>query len=80
MQKLKNPLSWQSVEKIHPPVLLMTDDADLYVPPSILRLQLSHFPGAESVVITEAGHCANWEQPEVFNKAVLDFIRKHSTR
>jgi len=80
MPKLKNTLSWETLEKIQPPVLLMTGDADLYVPPSILRLQLSHFPGAESVVIAEAGHCANWEQPEAFNKAVLDFIRKHAPR
>ena len=80
MPKLKNALSWESVEKTRPPVLLMTGDADLYVPPSMLRLQLSHFPGAESVVIAEAGHCANWEQPEAFNKAVLDFIRKHPAR
>ena len=32
---------------------------------------------AESVVVPEAGHSTYWEQPEVFNRAVLAFIRKH---
>jgi len=27
------------------------------------------------VVAPDAGHSAYWEQPEVFNRAVLDFIR-----
>jgi len=29
------------------------------------------------VVIPECGHSAFWEQPEAFNRAVLDFISKH---
>jgi pimeloyl-ACP methyl ester carboxylesterase len=32
---------------------------------------------AESVVVPEAGHSTYWEQPGVFNRAVLNFIRKH---
>ena len=31
-------------------------------------------PGAEKVVIADAGHAANIDQPEVFNGAVLDFL------
>ncbi len=33
-------------------------------------------PGAEYVVIPEAGHSANLDNVEVFNKTVLDFLRK----
>jgi pimeloyl-ACP methyl ester carboxylesterase len=33
--------------------------------------------GSQSLIIPEAGHSSYWEKPEVFNKAVLDFIRKH---
>jgi len=29
------------------------------------------------VVVPESGHSAYWEQPEIFNRAVLDFIAKH---
>jgi len=27
--------------------------------------------------VAEAGHCANWEQPAVFNREVLGFLRRH---
>jgi pimeloyl-ACP methyl ester carboxylesterase len=32
-------------------------------------------PGARKVVIPDAGHAANLDQPEIFNAAVLDFLR-----
>jgi len=31
-------------------------------------------PGARRVVISDAGHAANVDQPEAFNRAVLDFL------
>ena len=31
-------------------------------------------PGAEKVVIPDAGHAANIDQPAAFNEAVLDFV------
>jgi pimeloyl-ACP methyl ester carboxylesterase len=34
-------------------------------------------PTAKLVVVSESGHSVYWEQPEVFNRAVLDFIVKH---
>jgi pimeloyl-ACP methyl ester carboxylesterase len=36
-----------------------------------------HIKTAETVIVPEAGHSTYWEQPEVFNRAVLSFIRKH---
>ena len=32
-------------------------------------------PGAKKVVIPDAGHAANIDQPEAFNTAVLDFLK-----
>lgn len=32
-------------------------------------------PGAKKVLIPDAGHAVNIDQPEAFNKAVLDFLR-----
>ena len=71
------PLTWAKLESIKQPTLLMTGDGDLYLPPSLLRMQASHMPQAEVVILPEAGHNANWEQPEIFNKTVLAFIAKH---
>jgi len=33
-------------------------------------------PGAEKVVIADAGHAANIDQPAAFNAAVLSFLGK----
>ncbi|HWB67051.1 MAG TPA: alpha/beta fold hydrolase [Mycobacteriales bacterium] len=35
-------------------------------------------PDAEKVVIPEAGHAANIDQPAAFNAAVVDFLRRHA--
>ena len=72
------PMTWSRVESIRHPILLLTGDGDLYTPPALLRMQAQHMRHAEVVVVPEAGHCANWEQPEVFNRTVLDFLRRHA--
>lgn len=72
------PMTWERVEGIRHPTLLMTGDGDLYTPPALLRMQAQHLPHAELAVIQEAGHCANWEQPEAFNRIVLDFLGRHA--
>jgi pimeloyl-ACP methyl ester carboxylesterase len=59
------------------PVLLIAGAADLITPPSITRILQSKIPNAELVVAPEAGHSVYWEQPDIFNRAVLDFIGKH---
>jgi len=35
-------------------------------------------PGAELVVIKGAAHLPNIEQPEAFNAAIGDFLRRHA--
>jgi pimeloyl-ACP methyl ester carboxylesterase len=70
-------VTWARLEALETPVLLIAGDADLYMPPSVLRLFASHMPHAEAVVIPETGHSAYWENPEVFNRTVLAFLAKH---
>jgi pimeloyl-ACP methyl ester carboxylesterase len=60
------------------PTLLITGDADLVNPPSILRMVARHMVGSEIVIVPEAGHSTYWEQPDIFNGAVLRFLAKHS--
>jgi len=76
-QPMRNRITWASLETIAVPTLLLTGDADLYAPPAVMRLFAARIRNAESLVVPEAGHSAYWEQPETFNKAVLDFIRRH---
>ena len=73
-QATKNRITFAALETIGTPTLLLTGDADLYTPPSVLRLFAERFPNCESVVIPECGHSAFWEQPEIFNRTVLGFI------
>lgn len=53
------------------PVHLIFGDADLYSPPALARPLLDVFPDARLSVIGETGHAPFWEQPEVFNRALL---------
>jgi pimeloyl-ACP methyl ester carboxylesterase len=76
VQKFANVITWAKIETISLPTLLIGGDADLYTPPSMLRLQASHLRHAEMVLIAEAGHAPNWEQPEAFNRTLLAFLGK----
>jgi pimeloyl-ACP methyl ester carboxylesterase len=76
-QATRNRITFAALETIATPTLLISGDADLYTPPPVLRLFAARFPRCESLVIPECGHSAFWEQPEAFNRAVLDFIGKH---
>jgi pimeloyl-ACP methyl ester carboxylesterase len=76
-QKLRNVITLQRLESIHTPTFLLTGGADMFAPPAVQRLFAARIHDAKSVVIPEAGHSSYWEQPEVFNRAVLEFIRKH---
>ena len=73
-QKMRNRITFAALETIKTPTLLITGDADLYSPPPVLRMFAARIRHAESLVIAECGHSAYWEQPEIFNRAVLDFI------
>jgi pimeloyl-ACP methyl ester carboxylesterase len=59
------------------PILLISGAADLLTPPSVMRMLQAKIPNSELVVASESGHSVYWEQPDIFNKAALDFIGKH---
>jgi pimeloyl-ACP methyl ester carboxylesterase len=76
-QPLKNTITFSMLETLAVPTLLLTGDADMYAPPPVLKMFAARIKHAESVIVPEAGHSTYWEQPDVFNRAVLNFIRKH---
>lgn len=73
-----NRIDWAALEQMTMPMLLIGGEADLYMPPPLLRIFLSHLPDGELVTIPEAGHSAYWEQPQIFNQTVLDFLSRHA--
>lgn len=76
-QTYANKISLATLEQLKAPTLLICGDADLIAPPPIVRLFAKHIPNSELVVLPECGHSAYWEQPELFNQAVLSFLRRH---
>jgi pimeloyl-ACP methyl ester carboxylesterase len=76
-QTFRNRVTFALLETISVPTLLMTGDADMYAPPPIMRMFAAHVKGSTAVVIPEAGHSGYWEQPEFFNRTVLEFIGRN---
>ena len=76
-QVFRNRVTFAALETIRVPTLLLTGDADLFAPPSVMRMFAARVKGSQSMVVPEAGHSAYWEQPEIFNRAVLEFISSY---
>ena len=64
-------------ERIRVPILLTAADADPALPPALMRMIAARIPAAETVVFEDSGHSTYWEQPEVFNRTILDFIGRY---
>ena len=76
-QPLKNRITTAMLRTLKVPTLVISGAADLATPPSIARMIAATIPNAELVVAPEAGHSVYWEEPALFNRAVLTFIAKH---
>jgi 3-oxoadipate enol-lactonase len=66
------------IENIRAPTLVITSDDDRLYTPDIARDMARRIPGAELAMIEGAGHLSNLEQPERFNRVVLDFLLRQS--
>jgi pimeloyl-ACP methyl ester carboxylesterase len=77
-QKPVNEITWARLRTMQVPTLLLYGDADLYAPPAVARMYAKNLPNSELTIVPEVGHSIYWEQPAIFNKAVLDFIGRHS--
>jgi 3-oxoadipate enol-lactonase len=60
------------LKDIKGPVLAITGEQDAAAPGT--RYIGEHVPGAKLVVIPQAAHIANIEQPEAFNRALREFL------
>lgn len=57
------------------PTLVVVGALDRLTPPKMAEDIAARIPGARVEVIADAGHLSNIEQPEAFNRIVLDFLR-----
>ncbi|MGO9606754.1 MAG: alpha/beta fold hydrolase, partial [Candidatus Binataceae bacterium] len=65
------------LEKIVSPTHVVAGAEDSLTPPAVSREMARRIPGAQLTIIEGAGHLSNIEQPEAFNRAVLDFLMEH---
>jgi|SRR5581483_4810858 len=76
-QGQRNTITYALLETLKVPVLAIAGQADQSTPPALMRQFVAHIPGCRYETVPEAGHAAFWEQPEIWNKLVLDFIQQH---
>ena len=66
-----------ALRSISAPTLCLAAAHDRTAPPEVMQRMASHIPGAQYACLEGAGHIANVEQPEAFNRAVLEFLSRH---
>jgi pimeloyl-ACP methyl ester carboxylesterase len=56
------------------PTLILVGEYDAFTPVADAQLMHTHIRNSTLVVIRDAGHIANLEQPAAFNRALADFL------
>ncbi len=64
------------LHEVRVPTLVLHGELDPVFPLSHAQELAAGIAGAELVSIEGAGHGVNWEQPDAFNHAVLDFLAR----
>jgi pimeloyl-ACP methyl ester carboxylesterase len=77
-QPAANKITEATLNRLQVPTLLISGEADLASPPGLIRMVAAQIPSAELVTVPEGGHSTYWERPDIFNRAVLDFVGRHS--
>jgi len=76
-QPPRQPITFARLETLRVPALVLVGEADLVTPPALMRLLAAHMPHCQFATVPEAGHAAFWEQPEIWNRLVLEFLGQH---
>jgi pimeloyl-ACP methyl ester carboxylesterase len=64
------------LHEIRTPTLVITGADDSTVSPARQELLVQGIPGARQVLIAHAGHAVSVDQPEQFNRALLEFLKE----
>ena len=74
MQALMAHKATDRLHRITSPTLVLTGDADRLIAPANSDVLAAHIPGARLMKIPGGSHGFNIEVPDVFNRAVLEFL------
>jgi pimeloyl-ACP methyl ester carboxylesterase len=73
---MTRPDSTAMLPTLRIPVLIVVGDQDAITPPPLSEQMHHDIPGSQLVVIRDAGHMSNMEQPAAFNDALGGFLDK----
>jgi 3-oxoadipate enol-lactonase len=79
LERVLNPRAIERLPEIKVPTLLIVGDRDVADIHEICGLLYARVPGIKVVLVHNSGHIVTMEQPEEFNRAVLDFL-EHLTK
>lgn len=74
---MTRPDSTPMLSSIHCPTLVVVGDEDTLTPPPLSKSLQEAIGGASLAVVPEAGHLSNLEQPDAFNGAVAQFLKRY---
>lgn len=60
------------------PTLLIAGSDDTTAPAKVMQKMAQAIPGAEYIELAGCGHLGPMDQPEAFNRALADFLKRHS--
>lgn len=63
-------------KKLTMPVLCMVGEEDVLIVPEVIKGLSRMLPRARLVTVPDCGHSIYFERPEVFNQALLEFLRE----
>ena len=67
--------SRRRLHEIRTRTLVVAGECDRVVSLAAKEFLARHIPGARLAVIPASGHVSNWDQPEQFNRILLDFLQ-----
>jgi pimeloyl-ACP methyl ester carboxylesterase len=73
MAMAERPDSTDLLSSIAIPALVIVGQDDVLTTPADAERMAARIPGSKMLVIPEAGHLSNMEQPDLFNRAVEGF-------
>ena len=71
---MTRPDSTPLLPSVHVPTLILVGAEDTVTPPAAAEEMHRGIAGSELIIIPEAGHLANLEQPVLFNRALARFL------
>jgi len=73
-----NPvLKWFRQVELNIPTLYVMGEEDYMFLPSVRKVVENHYKSSKLFVVASCGHVVNVEQPSIFNKEVIAFIKLH---